>query len=369
MKNIGIVLLSTLLLLPAARVLAQAYDAAGPRELYHAEVCNEGRITVEVAVAYKDFGFSDEFWMIDYWYRAEPGKCKLVFSHFYAPNNLFSFQSFPLYLAFAFTDSTGVWGAAKVNPARDTAASRLHLCVGRKNYEYRVNGKNPEAKCPQAKIPQSLPIPAAMVWEPTRGVYAREFGGYPPPKRFTVALGQNDRAIALGPQASPTPALQGPDTSEAFRKLLSSAMNALPVSEVAEAQYRLKPGYRHVFTCVARSVVAKESWSNLQTARAKTLTNATKKFLESHGRGTVRFRVTELNGALAVEQIGGKTGDCVDRRDVDRGEYEFIFQSPEAGAVIGAAPAPPPAAKPTPEPAPGFGDLIGPGGFIKPPPK
>ena len=208
MKPIRIALLTTLLLLPAARVWAQAYDAAGARELYHAEVCNEGRITADVAVAYKDFGFTDEFWMITYWYRVEPGKCKLVFQHFYAPQSMFNFQSFPLYLAFAFTDSTGVWGAAKVNPARDTAASRLHLCVGRKNYEYRVNGKNPQAKCPKGLL-----IPAAIVWEPTRGVYAREFGGYPPPKRFTVVLGPNDRAIALGPQASPSGAAQGPDTS------------------------------------------------------------------------------------------------------------------------------------------------------------
>lgn len=362
MKNIGIVL-STLLLLPAARVWAQAYDAAGARELYHAEVCNQGRITVDVAVAYKDFGF-DEFWIVDYWYRVAPGKCGLVFSHFYAPNNLFSFQSFPLYLAYAFTDSSGVWGAANVKPARDTAASRLHLCVGKSNYKYRVDGKNPQAKCPKG-----LPIPASMVWEPTRGVYSREFGGYPPPKRFTVALGPNDRAIPLGPQASTAPTPQGPDTSEEFRKLLSSAMNALPVSEVAEAQYRLKPGYRHVFACVARSVVAKESWSNPQTARAKTLTNAVRKFLESHGKGTISFRVKELNGVLAVEQIGGKAGDCVDRRAAD-GEYEFIFQSAEVGAVIGATPAPKPAPKATPEPAPGFGDLMGPGGFIKPlPPK
>ena len=64
--------------------------------------------------------------------------------------------------------------------------------------------------------------------------------------------------------------------------------------------------------------------SNLQTPRAKTLTNAVRKFLESHGRGTVRFKVTELNGALAVEQIGGKTGDCV-----DRGEHEFVFRTPK----------------------------------------
>ena len=149
MKNIGIVLLSTWLLLPAARVWAQAYDAAGPRELYHAEVCNRAgsrwmwRSPIRTSASTTSFG------SIDYWYQVDPGKCKLVYSHFYAPNNLFSFQSFPLYLAFAFTDSTGVWGAAKVNPARDTAASRLHLCVGRKNYEYRVNGKNPGGKVPK----------------------------------------------------------------------------------------------------------------------------------------------------------------------------------------------------------------------------
>jgi hypothetical protein len=156
--------------------------------------------------------------------------------------------------------------------------------------------------------------------------------------------------------------VQGPGKSDEFATLLRVAMNAIPYSEHTA---QLKPGYRRVFACADRSVVAKESWSNPQTARAKTLTNAVRKFLASHGKGTVRFKVTELNGALAVEQIGGKTGDCV-----DRGEYEFVFESPEAGAVIGAVPVPKPAPKAAPEPAPGFGDVMGPGGFIKPlPPK
>jgi uncharacterized membrane protein len=87
MKGIWTVLLTTLLLLPAARLGAQPYDAAGPRELYHAEVCNAGQISVDVAVAYKDFGVIDEFWVIDYWYRVAPAKCKLVFQHFYAPES------------------------------------------------------------------------------------------------------------------------------------------------------------------------------------------------------------------------------------------------------------------------------------------
>ena len=149
MKRLRIVVVTMLLLLPAGRLWAQSYDAAGPRELYHAEVCNTGRIAVDVAVAYRDFGFTDEFWMVDYWYRVAPGNCKLVFSHFYAPNNLFSFQSFPLHVAFAFTDSTGIWGAAKVQPPGGIASSRLKLCVERGNNKYRVDTKDPGVKCPK----------------------------------------------------------------------------------------------------------------------------------------------------------------------------------------------------------------------------
>jgi hypothetical protein len=80
MKGIRTVLLTTLLLLPAARPGAQPYDAVGPRELYHAEVCNAGQITVDVAVAYKDFGVIDEFWVIDYWYRVLPQSASSCFN-------------------------------------------------------------------------------------------------------------------------------------------------------------------------------------------------------------------------------------------------------------------------------------------------
>jgi hypothetical protein len=252
----------------------------------------------------------------------ETGKCTLVFSHFYAPQSAFNFQSFPLYLAFAFTDSTGVWGAAKVNPARDTPASRLHLCVGRKNYEYRVDGKTPQANCPKGIL-----IPAAIVWEPTRGVYAREFGGYPPPKRFTVVLGPNARAIALGPQASPGGAVQGPGKSDEFSTLLRVALNAPHWSEETQGPggyVQLKPGYRWVNVCASRQVVSKESLSNLQTARAKALTNAIREFLASHARGKIGFRVTEPNGAFALQPFSGKTEDCL-----DRGDLQYHLQSAE----------------------------------------
>ena len=107
MKRILIALLATLLLLPASRPWAQP-----DLELYSAEVCNKGQITVDVGVAYKDFGFSEEFWVIDGWYDVPKGTCKTVFAHSYVKQdrNWLGFRSFPVHLAFAFTDSTGVWG-------------------------------------------------------------------------------------------------------------------------------------------------------------------------------------------------------------------------------------------------------------------
>lgn len=268
-----------------------------------------------------------------------------------------SFQSFPLYLAFAFTDSTGVWGAAKVNPPRGVAASRLHLCVGRKNYEYRVNGKNPEAKCPKG-----LPIPVSMVWEPTQGVYPNAYSRqYPPPKRFTVALGPNDRAIPAGPQASTAPVKQGPGDKMDLHEILKDIMRGpgAPKPRIS-GEYSLD-------VCVPPTVVERESWANAQTARTKAFKETVRQFLASHsirnatGWRIVRFRVTETgNNKFMAEEVTKCSGD-----------FEFGLWSHHRDQQRATAPSP--AVKPTPkaatEPTPGFGDLIGPGGFIKPLPE
>jgi hypothetical protein len=190
------VLLVTALLLPATRVRAD------DRELYHAEVCNQGRVIVDVAVAYRDFGLNDEFWVIERWWHVRPGECKLVFRHFYAPNNVLNFRPFPLHLAFAFTDSTGTWGAAKINPPGNTARSHLQLCVARNDQKYREDDDDPATAC--KKSSEGFLIPASIDWEPTNGStcctwYNHDYG---PPARFMVALDANDRAIPLGPRAS-----------------------------------------------------------------------------------------------------------------------------------------------------------------------
>ena len=73
MKRIRIALLTTLLLLPASHL--------GARERYSAEVCDKGQLSVDVAVAYTDFGVIDEYWVLDGWYVVLPGKCRTVFGN------------------------------------------------------------------------------------------------------------------------------------------------------------------------------------------------------------------------------------------------------------------------------------------------
>lgn len=306
MKHIRIALLTTLLLLPAARLwAAPQYDASGqPNELYHAEVCNQGSIKVLVAVAYKDFGLTDEFWMIDYWYRVEPGQCKLVFSHFYAPNNLFSFQSFPLHLAFVFTDSTGFIGAAKVRPPPGVAASRFNLCVGDENYKYRVNGKTPETKCKAGLVP------ASIGWEPTEGVYPNAYSRqYPAPKRFTVALGPNDRAIpVVGWKASSSATAAGPGDKMDLHAVLKDLMRG------ADAPRPRISGEYGLSVCVDPTVVKRQSWTNPPTARTKAFKETVRQFLVSHSFSNVHgylvyIKVTEIQNKFIAEEVKACSGD------------------------------------------------------------
>jgi hypothetical protein len=365
MKLLRTACLVTLALLAVTRAWAQAYDAAGPRELYHAEVCNAGQISVDVAVAYKDFGFTDEFWIIDYWYQVAPGKCNLVYSHFYAPNNLFSFQSFPLYLAFTFTDSTGVRGAAKINPPRDTAASRVNLCASIESYKYRVNGKTPEApRCPKG------PTPVSFVWEPTRGVYPNAYSReYPPPKRFTVALGPNDRAIPIGPHSSIGGTAQGPGVLTEMMAIVKDAMKGpgAPKLDISARNYAVKSLALQV--CAPMSVVKKASWSNPQSARAQALKATLRHYVASHrfrdadaadgpaGYVTRLVRITEgAADQFKVQEVTGCTGDS----------YTWFSMAAVDPTLVTRPPEPKPAPKVAPQPAPGFGDLMGKGGFITP---
>jgi hypothetical protein len=211
------VLLLIPLVLPPAQVAAQ-----NDRELYHAEVCNVGELAFNVAVASTNFGVFDEYWDVYGWHPIHSGECQIVFSHWYAPQNLFSYQAFPVHLAFAFKDSTGVWGAALVAAPEgdDVSRSRVRLCVAdNEGFAYEVHAKDPQRQCSAAGY--SL-IPASIVWEPTEPArYPSEWNPeWGPPMRFNVALGVGDRAIPTGAQAPPPAVSQAPAVPRAKARLI-----------------------------------------------------------------------------------------------------------------------------------------------------
>ena len=366
MSNLRTMFLATLLLLPASRACADN------RELYQADVCNKGQITVDVAIAYKDLAFN-EVWMIERWWHVRPRECKPVWRQFYAPNNVLNFRSFPLHLAFAFTDSTGVWGAAKVPPPRNIAASHLQLCVSTGDQKYKVDAKDPAAACKGQR--EAFLIPASIDWEPTNGTTCCQWGDYGPPMKFDVALGPSDRAIPLGPRATPGALASGPGTFTDLDPILTDAVRGpgAPKPQISARDYPITNFWLTV--CVPPPVVKTASWADPQSARSQAIKASIRQFMATHrfrdaegvvdetlghgapGQVSRKIRITETAGRFGVEEVTACSHDSYVDMRVPAAE-----QAPNAPA---------PAAKPAPQAAkdsePGFGDLLGPGGFVKPP--
>ena len=78
-----------------------------------ARVCNTGNLDVDVAVAYEDPGVIRADWVISAWHRISPDRCKQIYHNSTACEMRYNFTPCAhVYVAYAFTDSTGVWGAA-----------------------------------------------------------------------------------------------------------------------------------------------------------------------------------------------------------------------------------------------------------------
>ena len=212
MKPLRLVLPTILLLLPASRIWS--LDA-----FYGVNVCNDGQLVVEVARAVKYHGD----WEIGGWTRISPGQCELAY---WGPFERMEFWGGShAHLAFAFTDSTGVWGAAevKVEPhwwSDALSPSDVSICVRKQNFQYSLKGGDPAAAC--SRDPRnSFLIPASINWSP--GIGQR--------LDFHVARGSKDRAIQLGPQLStgehapaapPTPSVAD-QLENVFRRLHGAA--------------------------------------------------------------------------------------------------------------------------------------------------
>jgi hypothetical protein len=254
-----------------------------------------------------------------------------VFEHYYT-RSLFSRQSFPLHLAFAFTDSTGVWGAARVRPPSGMAASHVQLCVGKESFQYRIDDRNePKVDCPNRRLNLSVLIPASIDWEPSKGKPYQELGGYGEPMRFTVALSSADRAIPLGPRGPTPPITRNEQDLNDFHDLLMSATKARSWQQETHQPNDTtepKPSYRSVSICAQDSVVYKGSLTGLQTPRAIAITNAIRAYLSANASGPLRFEIEEPHGTPEILGLIGEPGDCA-----DAGQHEYQIQSPEGWAV------------------------------------
>jgi hypothetical protein len=119
--------------------------------------------------------------------------------------------------------------------------------------------------------------------------------------------------------------------------------------------------------CVDPTVVKRQSWANPPTARTKAFRETVRQFLVSHSFSNVHgylvyIKVTEIDNKFIAEEVKACSGD-----------YEFGLWSSASDKQRSTAPSPAvkqaPQPKAKPEPSPGFGDLIGPGGFITPLPE
>jgi hypothetical protein len=123
------------LLLPFCSAYGQWQGASQDGSVENAPtVCNDGTIPVSVARAFFDGGWvlKGDLWEIRGWDSVAPGKCRPIgeVRRYFSGNLLNRTHSVTL-LAFAFQDSTGIWGAVHVPDTTDGIfkPSNEHLCV------------------------------------------------------------------------------------------------------------------------------------------------------------------------------------------------------------------------------------------------
>jgi hypothetical protein len=219
MNRLQVSLLTALIMLLAFRPEPLAAQGGVP------VVCNDGQIPVSVARAYKDMHNAplSSDWTVQGWYTVMPGQCnKIGPDHSYAAGNLgWSDGDYSLtLLAFAFTDSTGVWGAARVHATEEGGErygfkpSNQQLCVANGAFLYtRDTSKGEPAKACDGLAGCYL-IPVSLAY------YGQIEQLFVDPVRVHVSLGPTDRAIPLGTQgpsqaSSNTPAKPSGDSGDA----------------------------------------------------------------------------------------------------------------------------------------------------------
>ena len=129
MNPLRVLLLTTLILLPASRLCAQAEADDDDSQV---GVCNDGTILFSVARAYREaHAFSNDTWEVQGWYNVNPGKCTEIGPPKHYHNGGSFGKDAVTLLAIAFSDSTGAWGSIKLQGGDDRIwqPSNQQFCV------------------------------------------------------------------------------------------------------------------------------------------------------------------------------------------------------------------------------------------------
>lgn len=326
MKSHRILFLAAPLLLPAS---SWGQDVYGYQD-YTVRICNRGQLAIDVATGFQDSSLGSEWWVIDRWLHVNPGNCEVVSSrHLSIPDGLLGRSRFAedhLHLAFAFTDSTGVWGAGMVNPNETNARignqdiekkylkpSNRRFCIHPGDSKYRVDGQDPSAGCGGTGtflVPASIDYAAIPDWD-LKTAFVDNY-----PTTFDVGFGPQDRAIPMG-SGPKQEVSSGPGTVQDFQNLLDDVIRGPGAPAL-----RVTASDRWFDVCIPPSVLKKQSWADPQTARALTLKAAIRQFVAAHTFTLSRsgtLRVTEPAGKFAIEEV----------KECGSDEFDFSLHGPD----------------------------------------
>jgi hypothetical protein len=126
---------------------------------YGIEVCNKGKISFVVATAERKVGAwvwsSPSDWRVEGWTNVAPYKCADVWKRQTWESGL-TVNSPAVYLVFAFSDSTGVWGTAPLDFSKSIfskRASNQQICVRQDDFGYDLPSGRLPTECKSGYYP------------------------------------------------------------------------------------------------------------------------------------------------------------------------------------------------------------------------
>jgi uncharacterized membrane protein len=179
------------------------------------DVCNKGQVQIQYATAERQGSFLTGYkWVVSGWSTINAGECDNVYHSASDYNG-------NIYVAFAFTDSTGTWGAADLDLTHDhgevlRSSEGQHICVALNSFQYTVPAQGLGGSCAKGYFP----FLTSVFLEPGQPSDCGTIYGFCANYDFNVQVTTRSRAIQAGPAtqknpgAASTAAKAGSDNSQ-----------------------------------------------------------------------------------------------------------------------------------------------------------